>query len=245
MKKILIVFFLIMLILTFFRIINMYALYKTELEGNYQTKLGVWNIDINNENITASEFTEFSNKLNLQKVESSKSAYEKIAPGDKFSVELNINPKDTDVSILYEIEYANIKTELDEKIKEMLQIEEINWNIEFVEAKSVFCKGEEEIEQDEELENSTNTKYIGIFPLEMIKNQYTNKVNIIFRWINDDQNNDVDSILGEPVLTQNDENEDEIEEDIYLNNQLEVTINIKLKQYIGEDISDEEGDNEI
>lgn len=238
MKKILIVFFLIMLIATFFKIINMYALYKTEIEDEYQTKLGIWNIDINNENITASDFTEFSNELNVQKVESSTSADGKIAPGEKFYVEINIDPKDTDVSIVYELSCDEIKSSIDEKIKEITQ-EDVKWNISISEIKSVFCKeGENEIEQSDELENFTDNKYIGIIPLEKINDKYINKLKIIFVWENDEENNEIDSMVGTTVLNENDnlDEEETLEENAYSVNKMTVLMYIKLKQYIGESI---------
>ena len=51
MKKILSILLVIMLIITFVQIRNMYALYKDELSGEYETSLGKWNVKVNGTDI--------------------------------------------------------------------------------------------------------------------------------------------------------------------------------------------------
>ena len=47
MKKILIIIFLIMIIISTYQINSMYALYKTEVSGDYEQQLGIWYIKVN------------------------------------------------------------------------------------------------------------------------------------------------------------------------------------------------------
>lgn len=51
MKKLLTILVLIMLIISFFQITKMYALYKEQLEGEYNTSLGKWQIKVNETDI--------------------------------------------------------------------------------------------------------------------------------------------------------------------------------------------------
>jgi hypothetical protein len=207
----------------------MYALYKTEIEGNYENRLGIWNIDIDGNNITADNFTEFENQLTLTKISSEKSIDNKISPGDEFYTEIEIDPKDTDVSIIYEITVSNVESTLDATIKEKYNIDKIAWNIKFDHVISNFKKtGEETITQDESLEkyNSDEYKYIAVIPLEKINAGYVNKIQLYFKWINDENENDLDSDIGTPV--KDGEN--------YTNSEFTVDLSIKLKQYSGEEI---------
>ena len=55
MKKLLTILVLIMLIVSFFQIANMYALYKEQLQSDYSSLLGVWAIKVNGIDISSGE----------------------------------------------------------------------------------------------------------------------------------------------------------------------------------------------
>ena len=53
MKKLLTILVLIMLIISFFQITSMYALYREQLQDEYSTLLGLWTIKVNESDVTA------------------------------------------------------------------------------------------------------------------------------------------------------------------------------------------------
>ena len=67
MKKLLTILVLIMLIISFFQITRMYALYKEQIQGEYNTLLGAWEIKVNETDVTTSgqvvTFTIANNQL--------------------------------------------------------------------------------------------------------------------------------------------------------------------------------------
>ena len=210
MKKLLTILLLIMLIISFFQIANMYALYKEQLQGNYTNLLGVWAIKVNGVDISSgSENLTFTmTEDNLQYMDSINVKDGKIAPGRQACFEIVIDPTDTDVSILYTL---NIKLS------------------EITEAKMSLVKVENYFQKQDSTEQITNeTVYTGkelqraVIPLEKINEQYINYVKLYFEWTNDEANNESDSILGATESAK-----------------ISVPLEINLKQYTGENISDE------
>ena len=103
MKKLLTILVLIMLIVSFFQIANMYALYKEQLQSDYSSLLGVWAIKVNGIDISSGEenLTFTMTEDNLQYINSVNIKDGKIAPSGQACFEIVIDPTNTDVSILY------------------------------------------------------------------------------------------------------------------------------------------------
>ena len=103
MKKLLTILLLIMLIISFFQIANMYALYKEELQGEYTNLLGIWSIKVNGVDISSGgeNLTFDMSENNLTYIDSQLIKNGKIAPGGQACFEIAIDPSDTDVYILY------------------------------------------------------------------------------------------------------------------------------------------------
>ena len=210
MKKLLTILLLIMLIISFFQITNMYALYKEQLQGDYANLLGVWAIKVNGVDISSGEknlkFT--MTEDNLKYIESANVKDNKLAPGRQACFEIIIDPTNTDVSILYTL---NIKlSEIDE-------------------AKMSLVKVENYFQKQDETEQITNeTVYTGIeshkavIPIAKINEKYINHVKLYFEWTNVEENNESDSILGATESAK-----------------ITVPLEINLKQYTGESIDDE------
>ena len=210
MKKLLTILLLIMLIISFFQITNMYALYKEQLQGDYANLLGVWAIKVNGVDISSGEknlkFT--MTEDNLKYIESANVKDNKLAPGRQACFEIIIDPTNTDVSILYTL---NIKlSEIDE-------------------AKMSLVKVENYFQKQDETEQITNeTVYTGIeshkavIPIAKINEKYINHVKLYFEWTNVEENNESDSILGATESAK-----------------ISVPLEINLKQYTGESIDDE------
>jgi len=112
MKKLLTILLLIMLIISVFQITNMYALYKEKIQGDYSTLLGLWTIKINETDITSSGQVETFNIADgqLQYLESEYIEAGKIAPDGQAYFDFVIDPSNTDVSIVYQVDLGTVAT---------------------------------------------------------------------------------------------------------------------------------------
>lgn len=182
MKKILIILFILMLIISVFQIGDMYAKFKTEIQGEYQQSLGIWSIKLNEVDISSGEPVEIELDVNNLSVNPELVAANKIAPGISGYFELLIDPTDTDVSVIYEIK---------------LNIQDINNNyFKITTINNIFQKpdGSEEI-TNSQTETNENT-HKGIIPIDKINNGFVNFIRVNFNWENSDLNNDADTAIG-------------------------------------------------
>lgn len=226
MKKILTILVLIMLIISFFQITKMYALYKEEMQGEYNTLLGGWTIKINEKDVTTSgqveNFTITGNRLGSVASESIQTG--KIAPGGQYYFDIMIDPSNTDVSIIYTIDI------------DILGITTSNANIdltksiEIIKCENYFGQGNDgqtnKVLNDSSIQKGNQST--AIIPLEKIKQGYKNYIRIYFKWNNIMQNNvetnnDIDTALGTIDGAK-----------------ISIPLQISLKQYSGEVISNEQ-----
>lgn len=212
MKNLLRILVLIMLIITLIQVANMYALYKEELQGDYSNLLGVWAIKVNGIDISSGEenLTFDMTEDNLVYIDSEHVKNQKIAPGSQAYFEIVIDPTNTDVSILYTL---NIKLDAVTSAK-----------LKLVNVENFFQKeGESEqiINADVNTKNEIN-EHQALIPLEKINNQYLNHIRLYFEWENLEENNKIDSELGQTE-----------------NAKISIPLEINLKQYTGEVIANE------
>lgn len=212
MKKLLTILVLIMLIISFFQIAKMYALYTDQLQGDYTNLLGVWAIKVNGVDISSGgdNLTFNMTEDNLTYVDSSRVKSQKIAPGTQAYFDIAINPTNTDVSILYTL---NLKFDELETTKMKL-----------VRVENHFRKNGE-TEQITNSDVSTNidlNKHQALIPIEKINDGCIDYVRLYFEWINDETFNDNDSELGSTD-----------------NAKISIPIEINFKQYTGEVIGSE------
>ena len=210
MKKLLTILVLIMLIITFFQIASMYALYKEQLQSDYASLLGVWAIKVNGVDISSGgqNLTFTMTEDNLKYMDSANVKDGKIAPGRQACFEIIIDPTNTDVSILYTL---NIKLS------------------EITEAEMNLVKVENYFQKEGETDQVTNTNvYTGqeshdaIIPIDTINQKYLNHVKLYFEWTNLEENNATDSTLASTEGGA----------------KISVPLEINLKQYTGEEIGD-------
>lgn len=173
MKKILTIFLLIMIIISCYQITSMYALYKTELEGEYSTALGVWSIKINNEDISSGEqnLTLTLSDDDFKIVSSDNIVANKIAPGSEMYVDLVIDPSNTDVSVIYDVEVKIDETSLAK--------------IEVSKAENYFQKADGTGQIANTNVTAEGSKYTGIIPLSTINEGYVNRIRVYFIWSKD------------------------------------------------------------
>lgn len=205
MKKLLTILLLIMLIISTFQITKMYALYKEQLEGEYTTLTGAWEIKVNEADLTSSgqveEFTIADNQLGY--VNSEYIQADKIAPGGQAYFDIIIDPLNTDVSIIYKVE--------------LLQNETLPANFEMIDAENYFKKDGETDQITNETELKETISYTSVIPVTRINEGYKNYIRIYFKWLNDENNNETDTNLA-----------------ITENAKLSVPLKITLQQYTGE-----------
>lgn len=172
LKKSLIILTIIMICVTIHRIVQTYALLETNKTGQIQQKIAKWNIELNETDIT-NGLSEDIIIDNFQLSQNSNVLAGKIAPGINGSVDLSLDPKDTDVSIRYDLTLAELE-------EQPIKIS----SIEIVEGTGTL------------IQTGENT-YTGLMNLNKIKNGnagVTVRINVY--WENDESNNDRDTLIG-------------------------------------------------
>ena len=178
MKKLLTILVLIMLIISFFQITSMYALYKEKIEGEYNTLLGAWEIKVNDKDITSSGQVETFTINQLGYISSQYIQAGKIAPNGQAYFDIVIDPTNTDVSVIYQINMESTDIE--------------NVQIDLIEVENYIKKdGEEDIINTEV--NLEGNIYTGVIPVDKISQGYKNHIRLIFRWTNLELNNETDT----------------------------------------------------
>ena len=212
MKKLLTVLVLIMLIISLFQIANMYALYKDQIQGDYTNLLGIWAIKVNGVDISSGDenLTFTMTDENLTYLDSAHVKSQKIAPGTQACFEIVIDPSNTDVSILYTL---GIKFDDVEAAKMKL-----------VKVENYFQKNgqTEQITNTDIKTNLAENNQQAIIPISKINDKYLNHIKLYFEWINAEENNEKDSEIGQTE-----------------NAKISIPLEINLKQYTGEVISNE------
>ena len=207
MKKLLTILVLIMLIISFFQITSMYALYKEQLQGEYNTLLGAWDIKVNTKDITTSgqieTFTISNDQLGYASSEAIQAG--KIAPGGQAYFDIVIDPAETDVSIVYQVNLESIDI--------------ANAQIKLLSVDNYFKKdGETDVENIQVYQDGN--LYTAVIPIDKINNEFDNYIRLNFEWVNEEVNNEADSTLAGT-----------------LNAKFAIPLEINLKQYTGEVIS--------
>ena len=217
MKKLLTILVLIMLIISFFQITSMFALYREKLQSDYSTLLGVWSIKINGTDISSGgQDLEFDiSDGQVKYVASDYVQMGKIAPGSRAYFDIVIDPENTDVSIVYQIDLGTVATGSNATSTA---------NIKLISAENYFKidptdEDEEKIvNETENIDTDVNT-YVSVIPVDKITQGYKNYVRIYFEWVNVDTKDVTDSTLATTE-----------------GSKLSVPLRINLKQYTGEGI---------
>lgn len=216
MKKLLTILVLIMLIISFFQITSMYALYREQLYGEYSSLLGAWEIKVNGTDITTSGQTEeFTiSDSQLEYITSDHIQAGKIAPNGQAYFDIVIDPSNTDVSIVYQIDVGTTATGSNGEPGSIA-------NIQLVSALNNFkidpTDENETATTNEQTDFMNGNSYTGIIHINDILQGYKNCVRLQFEWVNVEANNATDEALGETE-----------------NPKISVPVQINLKQYTGE-----------
>ena len=173
LQKVLILVIMCVLALLIYKIIDIYAVFHSDVEANVQLKNGVWNITVNGTQITTGVETQFV----VDQITTTENSHVKpgtLAPGLSGSFVIAISPEDTNVSVRYDI---------------TLNQEELgNSNLKI--------KSIQEIENNYQLIKTGENMYTGILPLEEIQNGIIHKIQMEVEWLDDGLNNENDTELG-------------------------------------------------
>ena len=222
-REIKIFIFVLIILMVSYLLINTYSKYNDEAEGTIEQEVGRWNIKINGTDVigTSGTPTEFTIDNFVWDTDSHVTDG-KVAPGMKGQFEIEIDPKDTDVSIEYSIKIDNSRftesNDINLKIKKIILDGE---EYEFTSV-PVIEEVENELGEIEEIVTNTEIKISFVKPLSEIQS-------------NDDDVR-IDSLLVDVEWENNEEfNEKDSEIGRVPNNIISLPITVDLIQYTGEE----------
>lgn len=203
MKKVLKILTLVMLIITIIKIGDTYSRYYTSANtSNLSKDIGEWIIKVNEMDIYSEdgdtvEFTleNFGNFTNPNTDPT------KISPGNKGYTDIVIDPTGTDVAVRYDIEFN------EDMILEFQNFWGFKMSLEL-----------QNPTENMRLVKISDSKYSGTISLDDIQKNKMVTIRYYFEWINDEEKNDIDTIVGTQGLN------------------IEVPINITVTQYLGEEL---------
>ena len=168
-KKLLYLIFSIFVLLTVYEIINTYGLLETKNKMSVNPSIAKWNVLINGTDIkTGENFT--INSVNLS--DSVNVLNGKIAPGAFGYFDIEIDPTNTDTSIIYSITF----------------------DFSLLSNSFVIDKIEETTSGN--LIRTGSSTYSKVITLDEIKENAKNNVRVYIKWENNEENNEIDSQIG-------------------------------------------------
>lgn len=145
-----------------------YGLFESNNNMIVNTEIGKWNIYVAGTDLTAGNFVVDSiNIVDSQNVKSGK-----LAPSTMGYFDILIDPRNTSVSVRYDITF---------------DFSSFNGNF--------SISNIEEITSGNLVRTGENT-YTKVIPISDIKNGVTNTIRVYVKWNNSEENNDVDSAIG-------------------------------------------------
>ena len=198
LKLLLIVLSCILTVLTAYIIVKTYAVFESNLSTTAQISVGKWRIAVNEDDVTSGSLHEFTiDNINIDQNANVKQG--KFAPGMTGDFQIEILPQDTQVSIRYDIFVDD--SDLDSSQIRIGTISETNHN--------------------KQLIRTDEKTYSQTILLSQMTNGYSDNINIEFEWVNDENNNQIDSAIGNTY-----------------NSTISVPITVKITQYLGEQITE-------
>ncbi len=172
LKWLLILITIVMFIITIYQIVKTYALFESQADGQVELSIAKWNIELNENDIT-NGLTEEIIINEFSVVEDANVKEGKIAPGMYGMVDLELDPKDTDVSVKYVITLGDIEDQ-------PISLE----SVQLVSGNSTLIRTDVD-------------EYTGVMNLQDINNNTGKvKIRISVLWQNDESKNDIDTQIG-------------------------------------------------
>ena len=197
MKRWLLILFIALLLFTGYEISNSFALFESENAIVVNSDIGKWQIKVND--ISIKDSTTFS-ITNVSVEENENVMEDRFAPDTRGYFDIVIDPNDTEVAIRYDLSYRD-----DMVVNSKISITEVS----VVEGTNVIQTGPK--------------AYSGVINLDQIEAGENIVIRFYVEWLNDEANNEVDSLYGKGEA------------------QIEIPIEILFTQYLGEDIEEYNG----
>ena len=179
LQKVLFLLMMCVVILLIYKIIDIYAVFHSEVGANIQLVNGVWNISVNGTQITKGTETQFI----IDQITTTENNHVKpgtLAPGLSGSFDVAINPEDTNVSVRYDV---------------TLNQEELG-------SSNLKIKSILEIQNGYELIKTAENTYTGIMTLQEIQKGIIHKLRVEVEWADDGSNDENDTELGKGDIQQ-------------------------------------------
>ena len=170
MKKYLLVLLPLFFLVAIF-IVPTFSLFESSKVGTGSIGIAKWQIEVNGEDVSGSSSNFVVDEIHWNAATNVKSG--KIAPGVTGYFDIIIDPNDTETSIRYDVTFDF--SELDPDQFDISQIVEVD-------NKGIVRTGE--------------YTYSNIIPLSDIEDGETNTIRVYVEWVDDENNNDKDSELG-------------------------------------------------
>ena len=171
-KKIYVLYICIILVVIY-GIIQIYAVFQSEVNGTVNLVKGVWQIKINKTDISDGLNKEFTvDNIDVQNNEHVKPG--NLAPGLSGIFQISIDPTNTDVSVRYDV----------------------SLNQENLTNKNIMIKSIKETNQGKTLVKTNENTYTGIISLEEIKQGIQNTIEVEIEWKDDEANSEEDTSMG-------------------------------------------------
>lgn len=156
-----------------YKIISIYAVFHSNVGAKAEFRNGAWNIDVNGKKITTGVQTDFTIDQ-ITVAEDQHTMPGKISPGLSGNFKIVINPKDTNVSIRYDI----------------------TLNQDELKSSNVKISSVEEKNNGAKLIKIAENEYTGIITLQDIQKNVIHEIEMNVEWLDDEQNNESDTLLG-------------------------------------------------
>ena len=154
-------------------IIQIYAVFQSEVGGNAKLVNGTWQIKVNNTDISNGVNKEFTvDEIKVQDNEHVKQG--NLAPGLSGIFNISISPENTDVSVRYDV----------------------SLNQENLTNQNIAIKSIKETSQGKTLVKTAENTYTGVILLEEIQNGIYNNIEVEIEWKDDETNNEEDINMG-------------------------------------------------
>lgn len=165
-KKIILI---ILLILLLFLIISKtYSTFYSKASGKVLIDVASWNILLNDKSVSQNKSIELNDIVWI----SNNSNPETVAPGSAGTFYISIDPNGAEVATKYELTFVDHEID-SEKILTVTDVTSENGDI-----------------------TKNNSTYTGVFSLDDIANEEVHLVKVTVEWINSEENNENDSLIG-------------------------------------------------
>ena len=160
-------------VILIYKIINIYAVFHSDIGASIEVEKGVWNISLNGKRISTGIQQDFIiDQITITEDEHTMPG--KISPGLTGKFKIIINPENTNVSIRYDIT-------LDEK-----ELKNSNIKISSVDEKANGAK----------LIKTAENVYTGIIELQDIQQNVVHEVEMTVEWADNGENDEEDTKFG-------------------------------------------------